>query len=101
MNRSYRGKWLVLPVALIALLILPCALAQETTAGIQGSVKDPSGASVVSANVEVSGTALIGTKKAQTDQVGYFRFANLPPGVYSVTVTAPGFRTFKQEAINL
>ena len=101
MNRSQRGKWLVLPVALIALLILPCALAQETTAGLLGTVKDPSGASVVSAAVEVSGPALIGTKKAETDQVGYFRFANLPAGVYSLTVTASGFRTFKQEGINL
>ena len=101
MNRSQRGKWLVLPVALIALLILPCALAQETTAGLLGTVKDPSGASVVSANVEVSSPALIGTKKAETDQGGYYRFANLPPGVYSLTVTASGFRTFKQEGINL
>ena len=101
MNRSYTGKWLVLPVALIALLILPCAFAQETTAGLQGTVKDPSGASVAGVTVEVSSPALIGTKKAQTDQGGYYRFANLPPGVYSLTVTAAGFRTFKQEEINL
>jgi len=86
---------------LLAGLVLPCALAQETTAGLQGTVKDSSGAVVVRAGVEVSGTALIGTKKVETDQGGYFRFANLPPGTYTLTVTAPGFRTFKQENISL
>ena len=95
------GKWQVLLVVLTALLILPLAFGQETSAGIQGMVKDPTGALVVKAKVEVAGPALIGTKKAETDQGGYYRFANLPPGVYSLTVTAAGFRTFKQEQIAL
>ena len=68
---------------------------------VQGTVKDPTGALVVKAQVEVASSALIGTKKAETDQGGYYRFANLPPGMYSLTVTAPGFRTFKQERIPL
>jgi len=94
------GKWLVL-LALTALLISPLAFGQETSAGLQGTVKDPTGAMVVKAQVEVASPALIGTKKAETDQGGYYRFANLPPGAYTVTVTAPGFRTFKQERIPL
>jgi len=75
--------------------------AQETTAGLQGTVKDPSGAIIIKATVEVTSVALIGTKTAETDQAGYFRFANLPPGAYTVTVTATGFRTFKQENIDV
>src|ERR1017187_5368333 len=101
MNRSHTGKWLVLPVALIALLILPCALAQETTAGLQGTVKDPSGSVMANAAVEISGPALIGSRKAQTDVGGNFRFAALPPGQYAVTVTAAGFRAYKQSGIDL
>jgi hypothetical protein len=101
MERPYKGKWLLLPVVLIALLVSPSVFAQETTAGIQGTVKDPAGALVVKAKVEVASPALIGTKKAETDQGGYFRFANLPPGVYSLTATSAGFRTFKQEGITL
>ena len=95
------GKWQVLLMVLTALLILPLAFGQETSAGLQGTVKDPTGAMVVKAKVEVAGPALIGTKKADTDQGGYYRFANLPPGVYSLTVSATGFRTFKLEGINL
>src|SRR5258706_9613703 len=81
---------------LIAACILSCAFAQETTAGLQGTLKDPTGAIITGATVEVAGPALIGTKKVQTDSSGYFRFANLPPGPYTITVTSPGFRTYKQ-----
>ena len=100
MNR-YRGKWLLFAVALIALLILPCAFAQETTAGLQGTVKDPSGSVMANATVEISSPALIGTKKVQTDSGGNYRFAALPSGQYSLTVTAAGFRVYKQSGIDL
>ncbi|MDE3164459.1 MAG: TonB-dependent receptor, partial [Acidobacteriota bacterium] len=83
------------PFLLILLLLLPAAFAQETTGGIQGTVKDPSGAVIPKASVEVTSPALIGVKKLETDAAGYFRFTNLPPGAYTVTVTASGFRTAK------
>ena len=101
MERPYKGIWLLLPAVLIALLISPCVFAQETSAGIQGTVKDPTGALVAKAKIEVASPALIGTKRAESDSAGYYRFANLPPGVYSVTVTFTGFRTFKQDGIDL
>jgi hypothetical protein len=88
-------------VAMVALLICSCVFAQETTAGLQGTVKDSSGAVMPKASVEVTGSSLIGTKKADTDQIGYYRFANLPPGNYTLTVKATGFRSHKQENIVL
>jgi Carboxypeptidase regulatory-like domain/TonB dependent receptor/TonB-dependent Receptor Plug Domain len=101
MQRPYRGKWLLLPVVLSALLVSPSVFAQETTAGLQGTVKDPSGASVANANVEVSGTTLLGIRKVRTDDSGAYRVTALPPGTYALTVTVPGFRTFKQVGIDL
>jgi hypothetical protein len=89
------------PILLIALLLLPCAFAQETTAGIQGSVKDATGASIPNSSVEVASPAMIGTRKVNTDDGGNFRLAALPPGVYTMTVSAKGFRTFKQTGIEL
>jgi outer membrane receptor protein involved in Fe transport len=94
-------KWLLLAAVLAALGVGPGAWAQETTAGIQGTVKDPSGGSVANATIEVSGRALIGTRKAQTDATGNYRFTALPPGVYTMTVAASGFRTSKLEGIDL
>jgi outer membrane receptor protein involved in Fe transport len=101
MYRSHTGKWLLLPVVLMALLVLPCAFAQETTTGFQGTIKDPSGAVIAGATVEVSGPALIGTRKVQTDAAGNYRFAALPPGDYTLTVSATGFRTYKQSGIGM
>lgn len=74
---------------------------QETTAGVEGTVKDQSGATVAKAMLEISGSALIGTKTLETNASGYYRFINLPPGTYVITATASGFTTLKQEGIVL
>ncbi len=101
MHHPHKGKWLLLAGVLTALLILPSAFAQETTTGLTGTVKDPSGAVIANAEVEVSGPALIGIRKAQTDGGGNYRFSALPNGVYTLTVTAPGFRKYRQVGIEL
>src|SRR3954453_2024589 len=89
--KTNRGFALVL-FLLVATLLIPTAFAQETTAGIQGTVKDTSGAVVGNATVEVSGAALIGSKKVQTDGNGLYMITGLPPGQYSMTITGQGFR---------
>src|ERR1700676_679175 len=81
----------------VSLWITPSASAQETTGGLQGLVKDQSGAVVPHALVVVKGSSLVGTKEIETDSSGYYRFANLPPGGYTVTVTATAFRTVKRD----
>jgi len=63
---------------LITLCIVPCVVAQETTAGLQGVVKDPSGGVIVGATVEVSSPALIGSRKVETDPSGQYRIVALP-----------------------
>src|SRR5580698_1241736 len=78
------------------LLFVGYTFAQETTGGIVGTVKDPSGASVPNATVSVTAPALVGTKSVQTDSSGNYRFANLPPSSYTLTITAEGFTTEKR-----
>ncbi len=87
-------------IFVVAMTATP-ALAQETTGGLQGIVTDPSGAVVPKAQVTVTGTALVGTKEADTDAAGYYRFANLPPGTYTITVAAKGFATETRKGILL
>jgi len=77
-----RGMFLSSAVVGVTLLLVAAALGQETTGGVQGTVKDPSGAVVPKASVELTGSALVGSKKLETDSRGYYRFANLPPGTY-------------------
>ncbi|HWR35499.1 MAG TPA: TonB-dependent receptor [Clostridia bacterium] len=99
MHRFQRHFTLVL--LLLACLMVSAAVAQETTAGLQGYVKDPTAAAVTKATVEVSAATLIGTKKLETDASGFYRFSNLPPGQYTLVVTAAGFRTVKRTGIKL
>jgi hypothetical protein len=101
-NRT-RGRFTCAVACFLLILcwLVPAALAQETTAGLQGVVKDQTGAVVAGATVELSSPALMGTKKEKTDATGVYRFTSLPPGDYTLSVTANKFRAYKQTGIDL
>jgi Carboxypeptidase regulatory-like domain len=99
-NKTQARRLFPVVLQIFALLLFVGSMfAQETTGGLQGTVKDPSGALVAGAHVVVTGTSLTGEKTADTDKSGYYRFANLPPGPYTITITAKGFRTSKREGL--
>src|SRR5437868_9895860 len=95
------GKRIYLSLLICVLAFSMSALAQETTGGVQGTVKDPQGAVIPGATVEVSGPALIGKKTATTDSGGFFHIEQLPPGIYSITVNAAGFAPATQNNLEL
>ena len=86
---------------LFTLLVVTGLFAQETTGGLQGTVKDLTGAVVQGAKITLTGTNLTGAKEATSDANGYYRFANLPPGSYTVNATAQGFTTLRREGITI
>ncbi len=75
--------------------------AQETTGSILGTVKDPSGAAIAQAEVQASGTNLVRPESVKTDSAGTYRFAALPPGTYTLSVTAPGFSQLRETNLSL
>jgi Carboxypeptidase regulatory-like domain/TonB dependent receptor len=77
---------------LLFLLFAATAFAQ-TTASIQGTVTDQSGAAVVGAKVTVKNTALGIERTAQTNSAGSYEVPALPPGVYNVQVQMTGFES--------
>jgi hypothetical protein len=93
--------WGCICLWLSLVVILPAVMAQETTGGIKGYVKDKTGGTVAGAQVELSSSALITPRKAEADSAGYFYFQLLPPGEYTVTVTGTGFRTYKLTGIRI
>ena len=76
--------------SIVALLYLALAanLGADT---ISGTVKDPSGAVVVGARIEITGGNLSQPLVLTSDESGKFSAPNLNPGKYSVHVTKDGF----------
>ena len=66
--------------------------AQTFRGSINGSVADPSGAAVSGAKVTANETATHIAHDTVTTSGGEFSFQDLPPGDYSVAVSAPGFQ---------
>jgi len=96
--------FLCLAVAALAIsIILPGADGQTlaSSASFSGSVSDSSGARVAGANVTISSPEKGITRAFKTDAEGNFSFSLLPAATYTLTVQAPGFKTFKQEGIML
>src|SRR6187455_1459977 len=83
-----------------SLLTLPAAALAQAV--IAGSIKDTSGAVLPGVTVEASSPALIEkVRTAVSDGNGQYRVVNLPPGLYSVTFSLPGFSTVKRDALEV
>ncbi len=91
----------IFTLVFVLALLVAVTFAQETTGGLQGIVRDPTSAVVSGAHVELTGSTLVGKKETDTDGAGYYRFANLPPGTYLLTVKAKGFKAVKREGLTI
>ena len=66
-----------------------------------GTVTDPTGGAVTSAKVTVTETGTGFSRTTVTSAEGFYTFPSLRPAEYSLSVEAPGFRTFNQSGILL
>src|SRR5258708_5148759 len=76
----------------LMVVIAASAIAQINTATLDGTVKDPQGALVVSAEVVVVNTQTGQTFQTKTDDHGHWAVPSLPTSIYRVTVTLQGFK---------
>jgi Carboxypeptidase regulatory-like domain/TonB-dependent Receptor Plug Domain len=90
-------RGLVLALALV-LGAVPAVFAQLASGNIYGVVNDEQGGALPGAAVTLSG-ATIGTRSTTADSAGNFRFLNLDPGGYKLSVGLPGFATVNREVI--
>jgi hypothetical protein len=90
-------------VFVFGLVFLPSILyAQLSGKGtIQGTVTDPTGAIVPNASVKLVQNSTNSEHDQTTTSSGFYSVASLDPGVYTVTVTAPGFQTYTQQNVSL
>ena len=82
------------PLAALLFLASFLAFAQSDTATIAGTVKDPTGAVIANAAVEIRNEATGLERRATTNEAGYFVVPNLPPGYYTVSIEATGFKKY-------
>jgi hypothetical protein len=82
----------VTALALVLVLAGLTAFGQAATGTISGTVRDPAGAVVANAPVEVRNTETNAPYATVTTDTGAYTVLRLPPGPYSVTVSASGFK---------
>src|SRR5260370_11732841 len=70
-------------------------------ATITGRALDPKGASAPNADVTATNTETGITRKTKTTSDGLYRFDNLPPGIYNVTIEASGFSKAEAKGVKL
>jgi hypothetical protein len=104
-NRT-RPFFFSLPLWLVALFVFTfsvvTASAQSGGNGaIEGTVADASGAVIPNADVTATNTATGVVTKRPSSSSGLYNLSPLLPGSYTLTVTAPGFSTFKQQNITV
>jgi hypothetical protein len=95
--KSYGSRVIL---ALATIIFSAAAFAQDT-ASITGTVIDPSGAAISSAEVAVSNQAQGITRTAETNASGEYLFAGLPIGSYDISVTANGFKKYDAKGVIL
>jgi len=80
-----------------AILVRP-AFAQKITGDISGTVTDQTGAAVPNAAVNVQNLGTGEKATGTTNETGFYRIVNLPPGQYRMTIEVTGFKTMERPA---
>src|SRR5580698_9413897 len=89
-------------VVIMFAVAVPGAVAQIGGQGaISGTISDPTGAVVANASVSATNTGTNAATNRPTTKNGYYLLSPLPPGDYTITVTAAGFRTLTQEHVTV
>ena len=97
-ERTSKMKQLLVVVLLVVFLLVP-ANAQTFRGAINGTVTDPSGASVPGAHIRATNRATSIDYSSESTSDGQFAFQDLPVGTYKVSVVASGFPTLEVDNI--
>ena len=97
---AFGGKFRAL-LLLLAVLLSGRAVWGQATTSVRGTVTDPSGSAVVGATVTIANLESKAERTATTGTQGEYQFLLLPPGTYTLKVTATGFAGYEQTGLQL
>ena len=95
-----RGATILLRMLLLLALSATLAWGQATTS-VRGTVTDSSGGAVVGAAVQITNAESKVERSITSGADGGYQFLFLPPGTYTLSVTATGFRRYERTGIEL
>src|SRR6185503_15906383 len=91
----------LLSIGLLLLFLSSSAWSQGIFATLTGVVTDPSQSVVPNAKVTLTDVGSGSERQTVTNANGFYTFASVPVGTYSLTIEAQGFKTHKEAAIRL
>ena len=74
------------------LMVFSTIASAQFRAGVQGVITDNAGGTVAGASVTLTNKETNQTQTTQSNEDGFYRFAALPPGLYSLSVEKEGFK---------
>ncbi len=95
MQGARRAIWLS------AVLMIFAALATAQTSQLNGSVSDPSGASVAAAKITLTDAATGLQRTTTSNATGLYQFLDVPPGNYRLEANAKGFASYSASNVTL
>src|SRR5581483_8784904 len=82
---------------LVCAIFTALGLSQTDTGSIGGYVKDPSGGTIPKAKVVLKNEGTGEAHNITTNDAGYYIVTNLPPGFYTMSAEAAGFKRFESK----
>src|SRR5262249_49479777 len=99
-TRIYGGIGFLTALFLILLLSV-AGFSQSANGRITGTIADATGAVLPGATVDVTNTATGVVFTTISTETGAYSAPNLSPGVYSITVSLPGFKKYDRSGVSL
>ncbi|HEX6503115.1 MAG TPA: carboxypeptidase-like regulatory domain-containing protein [Terriglobales bacterium] len=94
-------KWVMVCLVGLCWMAAGTSWAQTSSTSLQGTVTDQSGSAIPNATVVLLNAESKVERTATTGQRGEYRLLAVPPGTYSLRVTAPGFAHYEQTSLQL
>src|SRR5689334_12265480 len=86
-------------LAVVWVTMATASTAQTTTATVQGTITDATGAALPDASVVITGETA--SRSVRSDARGFYRVSSLPAGVYVLTASREGFLTTVIDTLSL
>src|SRR5215475_8848458 len=95
------GTFLFTLLAVLLLISPNSAFAQTAQGRISGQVTDSTGATVPNATINIENLGTHVSRTLQANESGDYVATSIDPGIYAITVEAPGFTKLVRERVQI